>query len=99
MPSGLVGYSLIAPDFDRDTAWLLALGVRHDCRGKQVGERLLKRSLESLQSVDVKHVALTVAPDNDPAIMLYKKTGFMVKERQRDYLGPGEDRLLMTLAL
>lgn len=95
----LVGYSLIAPDFDRDTAWLLALGVRNDCRGRHIGERLLQESLNSLQRVEVKHVTLTVAPDNEPAIELYKKTGFMVKERQSDYLGPGEDRLLMELAL
>jgi ribosomal-protein-alanine N-acetyltransferase len=95
----LVGYSLIAPDFDRDTAWLLALGVRSDCRGRHIGERLLQESLNSLQRVEVKHVTLTVAPDNEPAIELYKKIGFMVKERQSDYLGPGEDRLLMELAL
>jgi len=95
----LIGYSLIAPDFDRDTAWLLALGVRSDCRGKSIGEALLQGSLKSLQRVDVKHVTLTVAPDNEPAITLYRKTGFTVKERQQDYLGPGEDRLLMELAL
>jgi ribosomal-protein-alanine N-acetyltransferase len=95
----LVGYSLTAPDFDRDTAWLLALGVRPDCRGRHIGERLLKDTMNRLQSVDVKHVALTVAPDNEPAIMLYEKTGFIVKKLQRDYLGPGEDRLLMELDL
>jgi [ribosomal protein S18]-alanine N-acetyltransferase len=97
--SGLVGYSLIAPDFDRDTAWLLALGVRSDRRGRKIGERLLQCSLERLQSVDVKHVALTVAPDNHPAITLYKKAGFTLQELQTDYLGPGEDRLLMRLDL
>jgi [ribosomal protein S18]-alanine N-acetyltransferase len=95
----LVGYSLIAPDFDRSTAWLLALGVRSDCRGKKIGARLLDRSLESLQSVEVQHVTLTVAPENKPAIALYEKTGFMVKELRHDYLGPGEDRLLMQLDL
>jgi ribosomal protein S18 acetylase RimI-like enzyme len=95
----LVGYSLIAPDFDRDTAWLLALGVRTDCRGQRIGKRLLLESLESLKRVDVKRVALTVAPDNEPAIKLYENTGFFVKERQSDYLGPGEDRLLMELHL
>jgi [ribosomal protein S18]-alanine N-acetyltransferase len=95
----LVGYSLIAPDFDRDTAWLLALGVRLDCRGRHIGERLFKASLDRLQSVDVKHVALTVTPDNEPAIMLCEKTGFIVKKVQQDYLGPGEHRLLMELDL
>ncbi|MET0237994.1 MAG: GNAT family N-acetyltransferase [Kibdelosporangium sp.] len=97
--AALVGYSLIAPDFDRSTAWLLALGVRSDCRRKKIGARLLERSLESLQSVDVKHVTLTVDPGNEHAITLYKKTGFLVKELQQDYLGPGEDRLLMRLDL
>lgn len=95
----LVGYSLIAPDFDRTTAWLLALGVRADCRGHHIGERLLQESLRSLRRVDVKHVTLTVAPLNETAISLYKKTGFTEKEPQRDYLGPGEDRLLMELDL
>lgn len=93
----LVGYSLIAPDFDRNTAWLLALGVRADCRGKHIGQRLLERSLHSLQRVNVTHVMLTVAPDNQPAITLYEKTGFTVTKRQENYLGPGEHRLLMEL--
>jgi [ribosomal protein S18]-alanine N-acetyltransferase len=95
----LIGYSLIAPDFDRDIAWLLALGVRIDCRGGHIGERLLQESLKTLQRVNIKRVALTVGPGNEPAIKLYQKTGFLVKERQSDYLGPGEDRLLMLLAL
>jgi ribosomal protein S18 acetylase RimI-like enzyme len=94
----VVGYALIAPDFDRDTAWLLALGVRSDCRGRHIGAELLEKSLATLQSVDVKRVMLTVAPTNCAAIALYTKTGFMVKQRHDHYLGPGEDRLLMELA-
>jgi ribosomal-protein-alanine N-acetyltransferase len=95
----LVGYSLIAPDFDRHTAWLLALGVRADCRGERIGERLLQQSLRSLVRVEVTRLSLTVSPNNHPAIALYEKAGFTVTERQQDYLGPGEDRLLMELGL
>ncbi|RSM84733.1 GNAT family N-acetyltransferase [Kibdelosporangium aridum] len=97
--SELVGYSLIAPDFNRETAWLLALGVREDCRGQRIGWDLLKHSLDSLKSVDVKQVTLTVAPDNETAITLYKKAGFVMLGLQQDYYGPGEDRLLMQLHL
>ena len=46
-----------------------------------------------------KTLELSVAPDNAAAIKLYKQAGFSVIETIQDYLGPGEDRLIMSRAL
>jgi ribosomal protein S18 acetylase RimI-like enzyme len=56
-------------------------------------------SLRFLASMGIPEVCLTVEPDNDFAIRLYRHVGFSVAERHRDYLGPGEDRLLMARSL
>jgi ribosomal protein S18 acetylase RimI-like enzyme len=42
---------------------------------------------------------LSVAPDNASAVSLYRSFGFNTTKTVRDYLGPGQDRLLMTLSL
>ena len=45
-------------------------------------------------------VLLTVEPGNDTAIVLYRSLGFLPEgEPRKDYFGPGQSRLLMTLAL
>jgi ribosomal-protein-alanine N-acetyltransferase len=95
----LVGYSIIAPDFKGGTAWLLALGVRPEYRGRHIGRKLLEESLSVLSGVGVKHVKLTVVPDNEPAITLYKDCGFTITSQEKDYLGEGHHRTLMELDL
>jgi ribosomal protein S18 acetylase RimI-like enzyme len=42
---------------------------------------------------------LTVEPNNDAAISLYHNEGFVKKEIKKNYLGPGEDRIVMELTL
>lgn len=55
--------------------------------------------LEHLRSEDVKEVWLTVEPTNDTAVVLYRSLGFVPEGAPRqDYFGPGQHRLLMTLA-
>lgn len=94
--SGLLGYSLAAPTLDRSEGWLLALAVRQECRKKGYGERLIDKSLEVLQLHGTSTFYLTVEQNNAPAISLYKKKGFELKEIKKDYLGPGQDRALMV---
>jgi ribosomal protein S18 acetylase RimI-like enzyme len=39
---------------------------------------------------------LTVAPDNQVAVQLYQKLGFVSERYYADYYGPGEHRLLLA---
>jgi [ribosomal protein S18]-alanine N-acetyltransferase len=98
-PSGLVGYSLAAPTPDRQLAWMLGLAVAPDFRNLGYGRQLTVESLRLLASMGIPDVCLTVDPDNDFALRLYRHVGFSVVDRRRDYLGPGEDRLLMARSL
>lgn len=98
-PTGLVGYSLAAPTWDRKLGWLLALAVKPEHRGRGHGARLTLESLERLKVMGVPEVRLTVEPGNDVAVALYRRVGFEVMGRRREYFGPGEDRVIMARSL
>jgi [ribosomal protein S18]-alanine N-acetyltransferase len=98
-PEGLRGYSLGVPTPDRGRAWLLGLGVRAEFQGRGYGRLLTISSLRKLADFGVPDVYLTVEPSNRPAISLYRELGFAVDRLARDYLGPGEDRLIMIAQL
>ena len=97
--AGLAGYSLGAPTPDRKLAWLLGLAVAPDCRNLGFGERLTLESLDLLRSRGVPRVCLTVEPNNDVAIGLYRRVGFVITKVVADYFGQGEDRAIMTRSL
>lgn len=53
--------------------------------------------LRQLRRERVHEVRLTVEPTNAAAIMLYRSLGSAAEGGvRRDYLGPGEDRLIMV---
>lgn len=98
-PTGLVGYSLGVPSSDHTYAWLFGLAVVPHHRNVGHGRRLTQESLKMLDAMDVETVYLTVEPTNTPAIGLYRSFGFTETGQGRDYLGPGEDRVIMKRRL
>jgi len=94
----VAGYSLIAPLSD-NAVTLMSLLIGKDFQGQGLGKHLLQQSIRLAQTLQCKRLDLSVAPDNEPAVRLYEKFGFCVTEAVKDYLGPGEDRLLMSLPL
>lgn len=62
------------------------------CRGAGVGTELMSRALEQATAP----VLLTVDPDNAPAVQLYERFGFRVRERIDGFYRPHEDRLIMV---
>jgi [ribosomal protein S18]-alanine N-acetyltransferase len=98
-PSGLRGYSFGVPAFDRSLGWLLGLGVLPDYRGHGYGRLLTLKSLLLLNSVGIRLVHLTVEPGNVAAIGVYQEIGFTVEGLREDYLGPGQDRIIMAARL
>lgn len=95
-PSGLIGYSLGVPTTDLRSAWLLGLAVDARYRNRGHGRRLTLASLRLLRALGVRDVYLTVEPENEIALTLYRHIGFSVAALHRDYFGPGEDRLIMV---
>ena len=57
---------------------------------------LLTRSLDQLWLASVRIVRVTVKPGSG-AVRLYQSVGFQAEKTVRDYLGPGEDRVIMAL--
>jgi len=70
--------SLIFVDIDGDTAFVDNLYVVPDKRGKGLGEKLLRHTLDELQRHKVKTVELMVTNDNVAAVHLYEKMDFKV---------------------
>lgn len=60
------------------------LGVTEPFRRKGIGEALLLEALFNLRVVGVNRVMLWVDADNDPAIKLYKKHGFVQDENEAE---------------
>lgn len=94
----IAGYSLMVPISDSALS-LMSLLIGKAFQGKGLGKRLLQQSIVLARSLNYEQLELSVSPNNTAAITLYEGFGFKTIETLSDYLGPGEDRLLMTLSL
>lgn len=96
----LGGYVLSTPP-DAARSWILSLGISPPLQRQGLGRQLMTQILGHLRTRGVHDVTLSVEPRNDTAIALYRSLGFAPDPGgpRPDYFGPGEDRLLMTLAL
>ncbi|MEV0171728.1 GNAT family N-acetyltransferase [Streptomyces sp. NPDC050803] len=96
----LHGYVLFLTTSDGYQGWIVSLGVTRDQRGRGLGRRLMLEVLRRMRTEGVHEVRLTVEPTNAAAIVLYRSIGFSSDEGvHKDYFGPDEDRLVMTLHL
>ena len=75
------------------------LAVREDKRGLGLGNVILERLLSQAIMLGNSEFTLEVRPSNEKAIALYKKYGFKVEGRRRNYYGDGEDALIMRKRL
>jgi len=72
------------------SGWVL-IGVREEFQARGVGARLLKTLVGAATVVfGLRRVQLTVFGDNDPAIKLYRRFGFEIEGRHRDFIRRGE---------
>ncbi|MFI1027325.1 N-acetyltransferase family protein [Streptomyces sp. NPDC002623] len=96
----MCGYVLATPPREA-RSWIFSLGVAPGRRGQGLGRALMRESLERLRRLGTGTVHTWVDPGNTPAVLLYKSLGFVLDatEPEKDYFGPGEHRLLMTLTL
>ncbi|ADI00314.1 GNAT family N-acetyltransferase [Salisediminibacterium selenitireducens] len=81
----------------------LAVSVKKACWGKGVGNAMIEALIsEAKESGQIRHLHLKVKADNERAISLYRKLGFVETGRYPDFFlinGVYEDALLMHLAL
>ncbi|MGR5234614.1 GNAT family N-acetyltransferase [Vibrio rotiferianus] len=92
----ITGYVLMATSDEQNTHWILSLAVDSQHRGKGIARSLVENVIAKASSGSI--VKLTVDPNNTPAYKLYTSLGFKVLEKEEDYFGDGEPRLVMALA-
>ena len=90
----IVGY--IYASFVLDEAEIGNICVLPELRGQGVGRKPMEELLNILRSVEVTRVFLEVESDNEGAIALYEKCGFVRYNERKDYYGKGRDALLYS---
>lgn len=92
----LAGHAIVVRYYDKDSAFIYSFAVKKEFRGRGLSSIFLKMLLDEIKK-DLPVVYLTVRPDNEAALKIYRKAGFHVVELLRDFYGKGEDRYLMML--
>ena len=81
-----------------DEAHITLLGIHPDYRGQKLGQFLLCNLLQNAVDRGLKRATLEVSEKNISAISLYKKFGFAVAGKRRNYYPKtGEDALVLWL--
>ncbi len=79
----IVGHFVLA--MGPGEAHVLNLAVHPDWHNRGMGRLLLNRALERGERLGAESVFLEVRPSNQPAVHLYRSTGFRRVGRRRDY--------------
>jgi [ribosomal protein S18]-alanine N-acetyltransferase len=96
--SAVVGYAGLW--FDGDDAQVMTLGVAPGARRRGVGALLLRALVGRAVALGARSVLLEVAVDNDAALALYERSGFVRFGLRRRYYQPeGTDAHTMRLDL
>lgn len=78
---------------------VLNVAVRDDCRQHGVASQLLDYVIKEARRERADLLILEVRRSNLPARQLYRKFQFEQRRLRKDYYGPGEDALIMELAI
>lgn len=88
---GYVGYTYVL-----DEAEVGNICVLPEYRGMGVGRKLFDEGEKYLKQKEIKVIFLEVESDNEGAIALYEKCGFVKYNARRNYYGEGRDALLYS---
>ena len=76
------------------------IAIQRDFRSRGISKRLLQRIIDIARSREIKLVTLEVRAGNAPAQNLYRKFGFDVTDRHREYYqDTKEDAIVMSMNL
>jgi ribosomal protein S18 acetylase RimI-like enzyme len=84
---------------DYNTAFIHSFYIDKNYRNRGIGKKLLSEVINISKKEKVFRIELTVSPENDIALKLYKYFGFKVLTLKKNEYGPGVDRYLMSLRL
>jgi ribosomal protein S18 acetylase RimI-like enzyme len=88
----LVGFAMGDPIWRQDVSMITTIGVDPDFRRHGIGAALLEECETRLPG---ERIRLTVREDNDSAIRLYARFGYVHKSRLPNYYRKGRAGLLM----
>lgn len=90
---GYAGVLVMAPDADIQT-----IAVRADRQGRGVARALMDAVLSHIDASGATHTMLEVRADNEPALALYRRRGFVPISERRRYYPDGTDAVIMRRA-
>jgi ribosomal-protein-alanine N-acetyltransferase len=85
-PADLIGYAGLW--FDGDDAQVMTIGVAGAHQGSGVGGQLMAALVDRARELGARSVLLEVRVDNEPALALYERFGFVRMGRRRGYYQP-----------
>lgn len=84
----------------QDTVYFYGVSLLPEYRGQGLGTAFLNDILRALKNEGIRKVILSVSPQNQRAIHLYRERyGFETVKSVAGEYGPGEDRLIMECIL
>jgi len=89
----VIGHGIVFYHCRRTSARLYSLIVSPEVRGQGIGYLLLSFSEERAKEKGKKGMVLEVWEDNVPAIRLYERAGYQVRERLHEYYEDGTSAL------
>lgn len=94
LDNAVVGFAIV--DILTDRSELIDICVALIHRNKKIGDELLKKVIEISKEEGCKNITLEVKCDNNFAIKMYKKNGFITKSIRKKYYSNGQiDAYLM----
>ena len=81
--------------FDKKEVFLYGICTRKKYRSQGHAKEIMRESEKELKNLGYKEIGLTVDPNNEIGINLYKKLGYEVTEYQENEYGEGVHRYLM----
>lgn len=82
--------------FNGNECYLYGFAIKKEFRGMGLGFFLLEKTVDLLRKEKIKKIVLTVAPENEKGLSLYKKQGFKKEKLLKNEYGVGIDRLYLT---
>lgn len=82
-----------------ESVFLYGFSTTPENRNKGYGKELLQKVHIELKKLGIKKICLTVDPNNEIAIKMYKHLGYLIKEFQENEYGKGIHRFLMAKVL
>ena len=97
--AGVWGHSVNARGEDPHVGWILGMAIHPRRQNRGWGTILLQATIDRLYDSDMNVIRLLVKSTNKVARRMYENFGFIDTGERRNHLGPGEDRMVMSLLL